>query len=62
MKVACLLTAMGSSGGLDEHVADQIAALDESLARVDEVFGNLSGVDYQDITKNVTASISWPRD
>jgi len=41
--------------GLDEHVADQIAELDEALARVDEVFGNLNAIDYHDITKNMTS-------
>jgi len=50
---------MGTSGGpsthLDDHVADQIAAVEETLARVDEVFGNLSTIDYHDITKSMTS-------
>ena len=41
-------------GALDEHVADQIAAVEETLTHVDEVFGNLDSVDYDEVVKNMS--------
>jgi len=47
------LKSMG--GALDEHVSDQIAGIEEALARVDELFGNLDSVDYNQVVKNMSS-------
>jgi exosome complex protein LRP1 len=41
-------------GALDEHVREQIEAVEESLTQVDEIFGNLGSVDYEEVVKKLT--------
>jgi len=41
-------------GAMDEHVADQIAAVEETLTHVDEVLGNLDSIDYNEVVKGMT--------
>jgi len=42
-------------GALEEHVADQIAAVEESLTSTDEIFGNLDSLEYDEVVKNMSS-------
>lgn len=38
---------------MEEQIAEQIASVEESLTNVDEVFGNLNTLDYDEVVRKV---------